>query len=116
MGDLSPHFSAHEFRCKDGSEHPIDPRLIEMLETVRTHFDAPITITSGYRSPRYNRKVGGARSSYHVKGMAADIRVSGVDPKDVFAFCDRTFVNDGVGRYPTFTHIDCRGFRARWGK
>ena len=79
MGDLTPHFSSHEFRCRDGSEHPIDCRLLSMLEAVRCHFDAPVTIVSGYRSPAYNRKVGGARDSYHVKGMAADIRVVGYD-------------------------------------
>ncbi len=114
MGDLSAHFSKHEFKCKDGSEHPIDPKLIEMLEQIRTHFDAPVTITSGYRSPDYNRKVGGAKKSYHVSGMAADIRVSGVDPATVYAYCDKAFNTGGVGKYRTFTHVDCRGFKARW--
>lgn len=114
MGDLSPHFSKHEFLCKDGSESDIDPRLIEMLERVRAHFDCPVVITSGYRSPDYNRRVGGAKNSYHVKGMAADIKVKGVTPREVFAFCDREFPNGGVGRYPSFTHLDCRGYKARW--
>jgi uncharacterized protein YcbK (DUF882 family) len=114
MGDLSQHFSAHEFRCKDGSEHPIDPALIEMLEIVRTHFDAPTTITSGYRSPEYNRRVGGARNSYHTRGMAADIQVRGIAPDEVYRFCDQAFSRGGVGKYRTFTHVDCRGYRARW--
>ena len=114
MGDLSPHFSEHEFRSRDGAEHPIDPRLIGMLERVRTHFDCPVIITSGYRSPEYNRRVGGARNSFHVRGMAADIQVRGVTPREVFAFCDREFPNAGVGRYTTFTHVDCRGYKARW--
>lgn len=114
MGDLSPHFSADEFKCKDGSEHPIDPRLIEMLETIRAHFGRPVIITSGYRSPKYNRRVGGARNSFHTKGMAADIQVQAVAPREVFAFCDREFVTGGVGRYDTFTHVDCRPTKARW--
>ncbi len=114
MGDLSPHFSAHEFRCRDGSEHPIDPRLIAMLETIRAHFGVPVTVTSGYRSPNYNRKVGGAKNSYHVRGMAADIQLLGVDPAEVRGWCDAQFPDDGVGRYATFTHVDCRGHRARW--
>jgi len=114
MGDLSPHFSAHEFRCRDGSEHPIDPQLIAMLEEVRAHFGAPILITSGYRSPDYNRRVGGARNSYHMRGMAADIQVRGVPANEVHAWCDQRFDRGGVGRYATFTHVDCRGHRARW--
>lgn len=114
MGDLSPHFSKHEFRSRDGAEHPIDPRLIEMLETIRTHFNSPTIITSGYRSPEYNRRVGGAPNSFHVRGMAADIQVRGVSPREVHAFCDRTFKTGGVGRYATFTHVDSRPVRARW--
>lgn len=114
MGDLSPHFSSHEFRCKDGTEHPIDPRLIAMLEEIREHFDAPVVITSGYRSPTYNRRVGGAKNSYHVRGMAADIQVRGVAPARVFAWCDEHFATGGVGKYNSFTHVDCRASRARW--
>jgi uncharacterized protein YcbK (DUF882 family) len=114
MGDLSEHFSAHEFRCKDGSEHPIDPQLVAMLERVREHFDAPVHIVSGYRSPAHNAKVGGAKSSYHTKGMAADIMVDGVEPTTVYQFCDTAFKLGGVGRYVSFTHVDCRPYRARW--
>jgi len=114
MGDLSPHFSKHEFRSRDGAEHPIDPKLIEMLERIRAHFNAPTTIVSGYRSPEHNRKVGGARISYHVQGMEADIQVRGVSPAEVYRFCDAEFQKGGVGKYSTFTHIDCRGYKARW--
>ena len=114
MGDLSEHFSVHEFKCKDGSEHPIDPRLIAMLEQIRAHFKAPVTIVSGYRSPAHNAKVGGAKNSMHLKGMAADIRVAGVDPEVVYQHCNTAFKTGGVGRYRSFTHIDSRQTRARW--
>lgn len=114
MGDLSEHFSADEFKCKDGSTHSIDPRLIEMLEQIRAHFNAPVRITSGYRSPSYNRKIGGSRNSYHMRGMAADIKVEGVAPSQVYAYCNRAFATGGVGRYASFTHVDCRPTRVRW--
>jgi uncharacterized protein YcbK (DUF882 family) len=118
MGDLTPHFSAHELRCKDGSERPIDCRLLSMLEAVRCHFDAPVIITSGYRSPSYNARVGGAPDSFHCKGMAADIQVVGLLPRQVYEWVERVFPVSGVGLYVRegggWVHIDCRSSRARW--
>lgn len=115
MGNLSHSFSAHEFRCKDGSEHPVDPELIRMLEAIREHFGSPVTIVSGYRSPSWNIKVGGASRSYHLQGKAADIKVSGVHPEDVYAWADHRFPQSGIGLYRSWVHIDSRGYRARWG-
>jgi uncharacterized protein YcbK (DUF882 family) len=75
MGDLSPHFSRREFDCKDGTKADPDPRLIECLERLRAAVGHPLRIVSGYRSPEYNRKVGGARKSQHLYNRAADIPV-----------------------------------------
>ena len=52
------------------------PRLIltaEMLERIRSTLDAPVIVTSGYRSPQVNIAVGGATGSDHTQGHAADI-------------------------------------------
>lgn len=48
-----------------------------VLEPIREHF-GPVIISSGYRSPALNRAVGGAATSQHVAGEAADIEVPGV--------------------------------------
>ena len=49
--------------------------LVEkILDPLREHYGKPIIITSGYRCQKLNKSVGGAASSQHVKGEAADIR------------------------------------------
>ena len=45
-----------------------------VLDEIREAWGGPIIINSGYRSPEVNALVGGAQHSYHMKGMAADIR------------------------------------------
>lgn len=74
MGDLSEHFSRREFDCKDGSRADPHPSLIAGLETVRELAGGrPLRIVSGYRSPSWNRKVGGAPRSQHLYNRAADL-------------------------------------------
>ncbi len=54
------------------------------LQPIRSRFDFPITINSGYRSPALNRVIGGADSSQHTLGEAADCKISSTfltDPK-----------------------------------
>lgn len=116
MGDLTPHFSAHEFRCRDGSEHTIDCRLLAMLEAIRCQF-GPVSVTSGYRSPAYNQAVGGAANSLHLTGQAADI-LANETPYNIYAWADKNFPISGLGLYERagggWVHVDCRGYRARW--
>ena len=50
-----------------------------VLEPIRKHFERPVIIHSGYRSPGVNKAVGGSRASQHCKGEAADFHVVGVD-------------------------------------
>ncbi len=107
---LSTNFKVKEFRCKDGSDTiMIDSALVDILQTIRNHFKTSVTINSAYRTETYNKKVGGAKSSYHLKGMAADICVSGVNPQVVAAYALSMSV-PGIILYVTkgFVHIDTR--------
>ena len=54
-------------------------RLAAFLQTIRNELHLPIIVNSAYRSPEVNAKVGGVSSSYHVKGLAADIKCSDMD-------------------------------------
>ncbi len=111
---LSEHFKVKEFACKDGSDTVlIDQQLVYYCEMIRIHFGKPITVNSGYRTPAYNKRVGGAGGSYHMKGMAADIVVSGVSPQRVAQYAEEIGVQ-ALHAYNTFTHIDTRPYRARW--
>lgn len=71
---LSPHFKVREFRCKDGTDKIlIESGLIEFLEKVYAHFDcSKINITSGYRTSKHDKAVGGRGAGSHVKGKAVD--------------------------------------------
>lgn len=44
-----------------------------VLDPARAEFGAPITVNSGYRSPKLNAAVGGAATSQHIRGEAADL-------------------------------------------
>lgn len=113
---VSKNFRVREFACNDGSDIvKIDDALITMIQKVRDYFGKPIIINSAYRTPSYNKKVGGSPKSQHMQGMAADIVVKGVSPDEVYKYCDKTFTQwGGVGRYSNFTHIDCRWKVTRW--
>ena len=88
---------------------------VELLQKIRDHFKAPVTINSAYRNHCYNKKVGGASGSMHLYGAAADIRVKGVAPKDVAAYAELLMPNKGgIGIYPTFVHVDVRAVKSRW--
>ena len=113
---LSGNFRVGEFACKDGSDAVlVAPRLVMVLQSIRSHFGTAVTINSGYRTPQYNAKVGGVAHSQHCYGTAADITVQGQKPAAVAAYA-RQLMPDwgGVGIYDSFTHIDVRKTKADW--
>ena len=114
----STHFKGKEFACTDGSDTVlVAPRLVMVLQSIRSRFGAAVTINSGYRTPQYNAKVGGVAHSQHCYGTAADITVRGQTPAAVAAYA-RQLMPDwgGVGVYAGqgFTHSDVREVRADW--
>jgi uncharacterized protein YcbK (DUF882 family) len=114
---ISEHFSRSEFACKCGCDFSaVDVELLGVLESLREHYGAPITITSGCRCEAHNAAVGGAPKSYHVRGLAADISVSGESPAVVAEFLDGLYPdNYGIGTYSGWVHLDVRpGTYARW--
>jgi hypothetical protein len=91
-------------------------KLAYYLEDVRSQFGNPsIIINSGYRPSSINKAVGGASNSQHLYGTAADIVVSGIRPHEVYNRLNQTHGSKGgLGNGSSFTHIDLRGYRARF--
>lgn len=99
---------------RTGEIKSIRIRLLDLLYSISTSFDNPVRfqIISGYRSPETNamlckKTTGVGRSSLHMEGKAADIRVSGCDTKMLQRICMK-FQAGGVGYYPKsdFVHVD----------
>lgn len=112
---LSENFKVKEFRCKDGSDKIlVSTDTVKILQRIREYFGQPVSINSAYRTQAYNKKVGGAINSQHVKGTACDIKVKSVPPKAVAAFIEAIFPTTGIGLYSTFVHVDTRGRKVRW--
>lgn len=106
---ISANFKVSEFRCKDGSDKIlIDEDFVkDKLQKIREHFDASVTINSGYRTESYNAKVNGAKSSYHMQGRAFDIVVEGHTPLEVAQYA-QTLGILGIIQYNGFVHVDSR--------
>ncbi|MDO8644890.1 MAG: DUF882 domain-containing protein [bacterium] len=93
------------------SEIPVE--LIEVVDQIQDHFNVPtVAVISGYRSPRLNemlRRQGrrAAKHSYHMKGLAIDLRLPGVKTRSLRDYARKLHVG-GVGYYPQsrFVHVD----------
>jgi uncharacterized protein YcbK (DUF882 family) len=127
------HFSAGEFtsyfaRERKGVKNSLPSRRIwknivpalRIVDELRASFGKPCRILSSYRSPDYNKAVGGASSSQHLEFTALDIAFDGISPQRVY---DRLLewrkagkFTGGLGIYPSsgFVHIDTRGRNATW--
>lgn len=113
---LSENFRAGEYFCKGSgccSTAKIDDKLVSYDQQIRDHFGEAVTISSGYRCPTHNKRVGGSSQSYHARGQASDIMVEGVAPLEVARFAESIGIK-GIGLYDNFVHIDTRVTKFFW--
>ena len=122
---LTKNFTRQEFDCKDGTIVPEKymknaQEVANNLQNLRDYLEVQISVTgSGYRSPKHNKKVGGAKFSQHLTASGADINAEGYEPKQLAEVIELLILKGkmkqgGLGIYPNFVHYDIRGTKARW--
>lgn len=107
---------ARVMRCRrSGRERPIDPRLVVLLADLQERLDARwLQLISGFRVPGHGHT---SPTSFHVRGMAADVRAPGTRLWRLFRTAE-VLGAGGVGLYPRrgdrFIHVDVRDEPLRW--
>ncbi len=91
-------------------------RIATLAQEARDRIGRPFLITSWYRPPEINARVGGASASRHIVGDAIDFYCNGLTGRQLYIALDPWWPG-GLGRYtnfPNLCHLDARGSRARW--
>lgn len=119
--DEITYFDRAEFQCTCNGRHckgfPVEPdeKLVRILDQIRKHFGVPFSPNSAIRCKQRNSEVGGATSSQHLYGTAADISVPGVSPSTLAAYAETLLPNTGgIGIYSWGIHVDTRKTKSRW--
>lgn len=127
---LSKHFTVEEFDCHDGTKvmkrdyNGLEYLCRTYLEPLRKKYGR-VTINSGFRTKRYNARVGGASRSMHIytiqdgNDQAADITCAKGRPSDWHRTLNylrnkKRGGKGGLGLYRTFVHVDIRDYKADW--
>jgi uncharacterized protein YcbK (DUF882 family) len=114
LPDVLDAVNLHLRDYRTGDIHPIAPRLLDLLDSVSalTGAKAPFEVISGFRSAATNamlheRSAEVAKKSFHVQGMAIDVRLADVELRHLHAAA-RSLGRGGVGYYPdsNFVHLD----------
>ena len=131
---LSTNLRLSELDCHDGTAVPVskignaEAGAREVFQPIRTKWNAPIIVVSGYRTLAWNRSVGGAKTSTHLfDGDDFGIDIKPVYGADVRRLHDLILVMwkakllpalGGLGLYKNWVHVDNRrapdGHLRRW--
>ena len=101
-----PNFMPQEIACKGNGALLISEPAMDALQSAREFLNQPmIIINSAYRSPSYNKQIGGAKYSRHLAGIAFDIALEGHEyPRLINVLQKAGF--QGFGFYDSFIHAD----------
>lgn len=119
---MTPHFSLDEFTASDTAARlNIDNRIpdelrenalktLQMMERIRFHIDAPITITSGYRCEALNKAIGSKPTSDHTLAFAVDFKAPRAGTpyeiaKDLASVIDVLGIGQLILEFGTWVHV-----------
>lgn len=116
------HFKPHEFDSPDqpgSGKTGMDETFMRRLQMLRNLYRKPLQITSGFRTAAYNKQIGGAANSWHLKGKAADILIAGADAYELMGLALAVgFKGVGIQQKGVwgarFIHLDLRDDPALW--
>lgn len=111
-----PNFSPQEMASRGDGKLAINEDAMDKLQALRDRLGVPLIVNSAYRSPEYNRQIGGAARSQHMQAKAFDISMANHDPA-IFEAAARAvgFTGFGFYRRNNFMHIDT-GPAREWGE
>ena len=93
----------------------MDYELLCKLDLLRLYCDFPLVITSSYRSPEYNKKIGGSKNSMHIQGKAVDLKKLSdpIQESKLIYYVGKLGL--GFVAEPNCYHIDTKNRFASWG-
>lgn len=91
-GKLTKHFAAEEYTVNQTENCNITVEALkhaEILEEFRTWLGKPMKVNAWYRTPVYNKKIGGNSNSSHLRGVATDISMVGLNKSDFIKYAKK---------------------------
>ena len=115
---VTEHFRYTDFLCPCCDVLKLVPgfyRHVSLLERLRDEIGLPVIVTSGYRCPVHNKRIGGAPRSWHML-FATDITTEDADPEELKRMfeCAQDIGFGGIGRYDKHIHLDLRPEKLTW--
>jgi len=100
------YFTKRETQCPCGCGLDITDELRDKLNVAREKLGIPIIITSGARCKKHNKKVGGSKTSSHLKGLAIDIAIPDSKYRYDLMYALKTSGFTRIGHAKKFIHAD----------
>lgn len=104
-----PNFTPEEMACRGSGTVHMDPAFMDRLQDLRNALGFPFIVSSAYRTPEYDRSIGGA--GVHPLGRAVDLRVYGTRAFEIVTRA-KAYGFTGIGvaqkgpRASRFIHLD----------